>query len=100
MEEDIKELLKRKDDYDFAYGTQIHRPYVMNEKDWELIENLLTRYKEIERKNKELEKDNFKLKNELETKRKEYQETYKDIREELYEQRAMLNVLNDILEEE
>ena len=46
MEEEIEELLKRKDDYDFAYGTQIYRPYTMSEKDWELIENLLTRYKE------------------------------------------------------
>lgn len=48
MKEDIEELLKRKDDYDFAYGTQIYKPYTMSEKDWELIENLLTRYKQLD----------------------------------------------------
>ena len=56
MEEEIEELLKRKDDYDFAYGTQIYKPYTMSEKDWELIENLLTRYKQLEKENKELKR--------------------------------------------
>lgn len=78
MEEEIEELLKRKDDYDFAYGTQIYKPYTMSEKDWELIENLLTRYKQLEEENKKKDKRlnrQFKL---LQKKDKEIEELKAD----------------------
>lgn len=68
MEEEIEELLKRKDDYDFAYGTQIYRPYTMSKKDWELIENLLTRYKQLEEENKNCKKEYHSLINKIENK--------------------------------
>ena len=39
---EVKELLKHKNDYDYAFGTQIYRPYAMGREDYEPIEVILT----------------------------------------------------------
>lgn len=46
-----------------------------------------------------LEKDNFKLRNELENKRREYQDTYKDVREEIKELKIKTNKYDKLVDE-
>lgn len=37
----LSELTKHKNDYDYAYGTKIYRPYSMSKEDWECVEVVL-----------------------------------------------------------
>lgn len=46
-----------------------------------------------------LEKDNFKLRNELENKRREYQDTYKDVREEIKALKIKANKYDELVDE-
>lgn len=44
----LSELIKHKNDYDYAYGAKIYRPYSMSKEDWGCVEVVLaeldTRY--------------------------------------------------------
>lgn len=51
MEEDIKKLLKHKNDYDVWNGSKISRPYKMTDEDFKLIENILNELERLQKEN-------------------------------------------------
>ena len=92
MEEDIKKLLKHKNDYDVWNGSKISRPYTMTDEDFELIENILNELERLqkefkavdhecsrlEQKEVELEKENRKYRLEIIPRLDEELQVYKE----------------------
>ena len=56
MEEDIKilkEVIEHKNDYDYAFGTKIVRPYSIDREEIQAIENILGRLEQLEKEKEE-----------------------------------------------
>lgn len=52
----LKEIIEHKNDYDFAFGTKIWRPYSLGREDIQAIENILNRLEQDERVIEEMAK--------------------------------------------
>ena len=66
----LEKLVEHKNDYDLAFGTKIHRPYVMYDEDWEVLEDIIVRIKDLEQIEKEHKEENGRLREETDKKDK------------------------------
>lgn len=97
IEEDIK-ILKNALKCNKQQFEEIGTHILLQEDEQQAIENILANRERVLEENRELARENFRLKTELENKQKEYQETYKDVREELKKLQVKANKYDALVE--